>query len=121
MNTVDANTALGLPADARRHDTGAEILVGLEVSRLRMITNNPAKIAGWPATASTSSAKSRCRARRPGYLRTKRDRMGHDLAIGKGISPLGTRWWAKIGQTLVAGSQCGRGRAVRCGPAPTRP
>ena len=45
-DTVDANTALGLPVDSRDYGIGAAILVGLGVHRLRLITNNPHKYGG---------------------------------------------------------------------------
>jgi 3,4-dihydroxy 2-butanone 4-phosphate synthase/GTP cyclohydrolase II len=82
-DTVDANLALGLPADARDYGIGAQILVDLGVKSMRLLTNNPDKRAGLegygltvvgrvPLPARTSPQNLR-------YLRTKRDRMGHDL------------------------------------------
>jgi 3,4-dihydroxy 2-butanone 4-phosphate synthase/GTP cyclohydrolase II len=85
LDTVDANTAQGLPVDARSYGIGAQILVDLGVSRLRLITNSPTKTDGLegygldiagriplPAAATRHNVR---------YLRTKRDRMGHDLDI----------------------------------------
>ena len=46
FDTVDANTAQGLPVDARRYDVAAAILADLGVDAVRLITNNPAKAAG---------------------------------------------------------------------------
>ncbi len=82
-DTVDANLELGLPADARDYGTGAQILVDLGVRTMRLLTNNPAKRAGLegygleildrvplPVHATPENLR---------YLRTKRDRMGHDL------------------------------------------
>jgi len=82
-DTVDANTELGLPADARDYGTGAQILVDLGVRTMRLLTNNPDKRAGLegyglqivervplPVHATPENLR---------YLRTKRDRMGHDL------------------------------------------
>ncbi|WP_026423942.1 bifunctional 3,4-dihydroxy-2-butanone-4-phosphate synthase/GTP cyclohydrolase II [Actinokineospora inagensis] len=82
-DTVDANLALGVPADARDYGTGAQILVDLGVKSMRLLTNNPAKRVGlegyglavvdrvplsvWPNPENLR------------YLRTKRDRMGHEL------------------------------------------
>ncbi len=82
-DTVDANLELGLPADARDYSIGAQMLTDLGVHSLTLLTNNPAKL-----TALTEHGL-RVNARRPveiepgehnsAYLRTKRDRMGHQL------------------------------------------
>src|SRR5207253_2025537 len=82
-DTVDANLSLGLPADARDYGTGAQILADLGVRTMRLLSNNPAKRAGLegyglriigrvplPVHANPENLH---------YLRTKRDRMGHDL------------------------------------------
>jgi 3,4-dihydroxy 2-butanone 4-phosphate synthase/GTP cyclohydrolase II len=82
-DTVDANLDLGLPADARDYGTGAQILVDLGIRTMRLLSNNPAKRAGLegygleivgreqlPVHATPENLR---------YLRTKRDRMGHDL------------------------------------------
>ncbi|MGI8536555.1 MAG: bifunctional 3,4-dihydroxy-2-butanone-4-phosphate synthase/GTP cyclohydrolase II [Mycobacteriales bacterium] len=82
-DTVDANLELGLPADARDYGTGAQILADLGVRTMLLLTNNPTKRAGLegygleivgrvplPVHATPENLR---------YLRTKRDRMGHDL------------------------------------------
>ncbi|MEN8652769.1 bifunctional 3,4-dihydroxy-2-butanone-4-phosphate synthase/GTP cyclohydrolase II [Streptomyces sp. 21So2-11] len=82
-DTLDANLELGLPADARDYAAGAQILEDLGVHSLRLMTNNPDKTAAlvrhglkvtqrepMPIQASEHNLR---------YLRTKRDRMGHDL------------------------------------------
>jgi 3,4-dihydroxy 2-butanone 4-phosphate synthase/GTP cyclohydrolase II len=82
-DTVDANLGLGLPVDAREYSTGAQILADLGVESLRLLTNNPAKVAGLvgfgikvrervplPVTATADNIR---------YLTAKRDRMGHQL------------------------------------------
>jgi 3,4-dihydroxy 2-butanone 4-phosphate synthase/GTP cyclohydrolase II len=82
-DTVDANLELGLPADARDYGIGAQILVDLGIHTMRLLSNNPAKRAGLegygleivgrvplPVHATPENLR---------YLRTKRDRMGHDL------------------------------------------
>ncbi|MFE9367590.1 MULTISPECIES: bifunctional 3,4-dihydroxy-2-butanone-4-phosphate synthase/GTP cyclohydrolase II [unclassified Streptomyces] len=82
-DTLDANLELGLPADARDYAAGARILSDLGVQTLRLMTNNPDKTAAlvrhgldvtgrepMPVQAGEHNLR---------YLRTKRDRMGHDL------------------------------------------
>ncbi|MFE2943891.1 bifunctional 3,4-dihydroxy-2-butanone-4-phosphate synthase/GTP cyclohydrolase II [Streptomyces sp. NPDC059255] len=82
-DTLDANLELGLPADARDYAAGARILDDLGVRSLRLMTNNPDK------TTALVRHGLRVTGREPmavqagehnlRYLRTKRDRMGHDL------------------------------------------
>ncbi|MFJ1842435.1 MULTISPECIES: bifunctional 3,4-dihydroxy-2-butanone-4-phosphate synthase/GTP cyclohydrolase II [unclassified Streptomyces] len=82
-DTLDANLELGLPADARDYAAGAQILKDLGVRSLRLMTNNPDKTTAvlrhglavtgrepMPVQAGEHNLR---------YLRTKRDRMGHDL------------------------------------------
>ncbi|QDQ97450.1 bifunctional 3,4-dihydroxy-2-butanone-4-phosphate synthase/GTP cyclohydrolase II [Tomitella fengzijianii] len=82
-DTVDANLELGLPADARDYGLGAQILVDLGVRSMRLLTNNPAKRVGLGGYGLTITARVpmpvRATAENLRYLRTKRDRMGHDL------------------------------------------
>src|SRR2546421_322375 len=83
-DTVDANLALGQPADARDYGTGAQILVDLGVRSMRLLTNNPAKRAGLEGYGLRIAVREplpiRPNPENLRYLRTKRDRMGHDLA-----------------------------------------
>jgi 3,4-dihydroxy 2-butanone 4-phosphate synthase/GTP cyclohydrolase II len=85
VDTVDANLDLGLPADARDYGTGAQILVDLGVHTMRLLTNNPAKRAGLEGYGLRVTGRvplpSHVTAENLGYLRTKRDRMGHLLDI----------------------------------------
>lgn len=82
-DTLDANLELGLPADSRDYGAGAQILRDLGVRGVRLMTNNPdktdavlrhgLKVTGrepMPVEAGEHNLR---------YLRTKRDRMGHDL------------------------------------------
>jgi 3,4-dihydroxy 2-butanone 4-phosphate synthase/GTP cyclohydrolase II len=84
-DTVDANTALGLPVDSREYGIGAAILADLGVHRLRLITNNPHKYSGLSGYGLDLVGRVRTTvAITPDnltYLRTKRDRMGHDLEL----------------------------------------
>lgn len=83
QDTVDANLALGLPADAREYGAAAAILHDLGLSQVRLLSNNPAKEVG--LVAGGVDVVSRLPLRVPAgrynaaYLATKRDRMGHDL------------------------------------------
>ena len=82
-DTVDANLALGMPADARDYGTGAQILVDLGVRSMRLLTNNPTKrtaLEGYGLEIVDRVALPvRPNPENLRYLRTKRDRMGHDL------------------------------------------
>ena len=84
LDTVDANTAQGLPVDSREYGVGANILADLGVSKMRLMTNNPSKfggLAGYGLEISERvpiqmpSTPSNAR-----YLETKRDRMGHIMS-----------------------------------------
>ena len=83
LDTVDANLELGLPVDSREYGVGAQILADLGVTDLRLLTNNPAKYRGLEGFGLTISERIPLHlpvhpeAER--YLRTKRDRLGHDL------------------------------------------
>jgi 3,4-dihydroxy 2-butanone 4-phosphate synthase/GTP cyclohydrolase II len=85
-DTVDANLELGLPADARDYGTGAQILADLGVRTMRLLTNNPAKRAGLEgyglSVLDRVPLEIAPNADNLAYLRTKRDRMGHDLPTG---------------------------------------
>lgn len=83
MDTVDANLALGLPSDSRDYGVGAQILRDLNVSKLRLISNNPQKRVGLlgyglqiveqvPIEILPNPHNQK-------YLQTKRDRMGHNI------------------------------------------
>jgi len=82
-DTVDANLALGLPADARDYGVGAAILRDLGLRRLRLLTNNPAKRAGLDGfgleVVERVPLVAESRPERAVYLATKVARMGHDL------------------------------------------
>jgi 3,4-dihydroxy 2-butanone 4-phosphate synthase/GTP cyclohydrolase II len=80
-DTVEANLALGLPADKRDYGLGSQMLVDLGVKEMRLITNNPKKIVGLEGygltivdrvplhtTPTPDSAR---------YMDTKRNKLGH--------------------------------------------
>ncbi len=81
LDTLDANLALGLPADAREYIAAAVILADLGVQDVRLLTNNPNKIAQLEAhgvrVAERVPLVVGVGAVNEGYLDTKRARMGH--------------------------------------------
>jgi len=90
LDTVEANQALGLPADLREYGIGAQILHFLGVRRMRILTNNPKKMHGLAGyglelvdqvplriTPNPNNLK---------YLRTKRAKLGHLLGE-EGLAP----------------------------------
>ena len=83
LDTVDANLELGLPADLRDYGIGAQILVDLGLSSIRILTNNPKKISGLAGYGlSVTDQLPIQHAPNPhneGYLRAKRDKLGHTL------------------------------------------
>lgn len=84
MDTVEANEALGFPADLRDYGIGAQILVSLGIKKIKLLTNNPRKIVGLEGyglhiverlpleTKRTESNKK--------YLKTKKEKLGHMLS-----------------------------------------
>ena len=83
LDTVEANERLGLPADLRDYGIGAQILVDLGLSSIRILTNNPKKIRGLEGYGLSVTAQIPIEhAPNPhneAYLRTKAERMGHTL------------------------------------------
>jgi 3,4-dihydroxy 2-butanone 4-phosphate synthase/GTP cyclohydrolase II len=83
LDTVDANLEQGLPADAREYTVAGQILRDLGMPTVRLLTNNPAKVTGLEAGGATVVERLPLALppdpRHLAYLRTKRDRMGHDL------------------------------------------
>jgi 3,4-dihydroxy 2-butanone 4-phosphate synthase/GTP cyclohydrolase II len=82
-DTLDANLELGLPADARDYGAGAQILRDLGVRAVRLMTNNPDKSEALERHGITVGGREpmpvQAGEHNLRYLRTKRDRMGHDL------------------------------------------
>ena len=83
-DTVDANRLLGLPDDARDYGVAAFMLQDLGVSRVALMTNNPAKVAGLETYGIRVATREEHIAEAPSdkavaYLDAKRDRMGHAL------------------------------------------
>jgi 3,4-dihydroxy 2-butanone 4-phosphate synthase/GTP cyclohydrolase II len=82
-DTVDANTELGLPVDAREYSAGAQMLADLGVRSVRLLTNNPAKVTGLATCGVDITARiplaSAITPFNLRYLTTKRDRLGHEI------------------------------------------
>ena len=86
-DTVDANLELGLPVDNREYGIGAQILVDLGVTQMRLLTNNPAKYGGLEGfgleIVERVQLESTPNPDNIAYLRTKRERMGHLLDLAE--------------------------------------
>jgi len=81
LDTVEANVKLGFPADMREYGTGAQILVALGVSKMKLMTNNPKKMVGLEGyglevTERVHIEVGACELNEK-YLETKRDKMDH--------------------------------------------
>jgi 3,4-dihydroxy 2-butanone 4-phosphate synthase/GTP cyclohydrolase II len=80
-DTVDANLALGLPADKRDYGIGSQILHDLGVREMRLMTNNPTKIVGLEgyelAIVERVPLHVEPTAHNERYMETKRAKMGH--------------------------------------------
>ena len=83
MDTVEANEALGFPADKRDYGIGMQILVDLGIKRLRLLTNNPSKRAGLEGynleVVERIPLKTPPNEYNMRYLETKRLKLGHDM------------------------------------------
>ena len=83
LDTVDANLKLGLPADLRDYGIGAQILVDLGLTSIRILTNNPKKIRGLEGYGLCVTAQVPIEhmpnPHNEAYLRAKAERMGHTL------------------------------------------
>lgn len=84
MDTVEANIALGFNAEMRRYGGAVEILENLGVKKIKLMTNNPAKVedlekAGFEVKQISHSAEPN--EENKDYLRTKASKMNHKLEI----------------------------------------
>ncbi|MEL4319078.1 GTP cyclohydrolase II [Leifsonia sp. YIM 134122] len=84
LDTLDANLALGLPADARDYGAATAILDEMGITSVRLLTNNPEKVRQLEERGVTVTERVPLvvgvGAFNESYLETKRDRMGHAIA-----------------------------------------
>jgi 3,4-dihydroxy 2-butanone 4-phosphate synthase/GTP cyclohydrolase II len=82
---VEANEALGFPPDIRDYGLGAQILSDLGITRMRLMTNNPAKYAGLEGydleVVERVSIETHPTEANRDYLKTKKEKLGHLLKI----------------------------------------
>ncbi|HJP41614.1 MAG TPA: bifunctional 3,4-dihydroxy-2-butanone-4-phosphate synthase/GTP cyclohydrolase II [Dehalococcoidia bacterium] len=92
LDTVEANLALGFPADRRDYGIGMQILVDLGVRKMKLLTNNPRKRTGLEAygleVVERIPIETEPNPHNVRYLATKRQRMGHLLdGLGTVVTP----------------------------------
>ncbi len=85
MDTVEANLALGFPADLRDYGVGAQILADLGLHKIRLLTNNARKVIGLESygieIVETVAVIIPANPHNARYLKTKQDKLGHQLGI----------------------------------------
>jgi GTP cyclohydrolase II len=93
LDTVEANVELGYAPDCREYELPAEVLKRLGVTAVRLITNNPEKVAALESAGITVtervSAEVEPHETFERYLRTKQEKMGHIFDNDDEISPAG--------------------------------
>ncbi|KPP99184.1 MAG: bifunctional 3,4-dihydroxy 2-butanone 4-phosphate synthase / GTP cyclohydrolase II RibBA [Bacteroidetes bacterium HLUCCA01] len=85
MDTIEANIALGFKADLRDYGVGAQILRSLGITKMRLMTNNPAKRVGLQGygleIVERVAIEMPTYPENEHYMKTKRDKMGHELKL----------------------------------------
>jgi len=92
-DTVEANLELGFPADSREYGIGAQILVDLGVTTMRLMTNNPAKYGGIEGygleIVERVPLRTEPNLENIAYLRAKQEKLGHLLGLDATDEELG--------------------------------
>ena len=90
-DTVEANEALGFPADLRDYGIGAQILADLGLTTMRLMTNNPTKVVGLEGYGLSVTEKvpleTPAHPDNIEYLRTKREKLSHTLRLAESGEP----------------------------------
>jgi len=85
MDTIEANIALGFKADLRDYGVGSQILRSLGITKMRLMTNNPAKRVGLQGygleIVERVAIEMPTYPENEHYMKTKRDKMGHELRL----------------------------------------
>ena len=86
-DTLEANLKLGFKGDARDYGVGAQILRAVGVQKMKLLTNNPKKRTGLTGygleITETVDIEIECNIHNKKYLKTKKEKMGHNLKIKK--------------------------------------
>ena len=84
-DTLDANVKLGFKPDARDYGVGAQILRDIGVTKMKLMSNNPKKRTGLVGygleIVDNVKLEVSCNIHNTEYLKTKKDRMGHDMKL----------------------------------------
>src|SRR6266567_3878962 len=84
-DTVEANEDLGLPVDSRKYGIGAQMLVDLGITTMRLLTNNPAKYGGIDGygleIVERVPLQTEPNTENIAYLRAKQEKLGHLLDL----------------------------------------
>ena len=90
LDTVEANESLGFPADLRDYGIGAQILVDLGLTNIRLLTNNPRKVVGLEGyglkVMETLPIICKPNPLNIDYLKTKQSKLGHLLEIEEAVN-----------------------------------